>query len=118
MHVPAIESLAPWLKKDVKNRSPALTQWIAWCREQLEALTARPPAKFTDFRRPAAITCKCGDCAELKRFLEDPRESVHRFAIGRIVAVTSSSRSATTSWTWIYVTDPNEVASCPCMYEE
>jgi hypothetical protein len=81
VHVAAIDSLGPWLKKNVKKRSPALSGWIAWCREQLEALTARPPAKFTDLRRPAGITCKCGDCAELKRFLEDPNEPVHRFAV-------------------------------------
>ena len=81
VHIPAVEGLRPWLKKHLKKRSSALTRWIAWCRERLEALTARPPAKFTDLRRPAHITCKCGDCAELKRFLEDAGESVHRFAI-------------------------------------
>jgi hypothetical protein len=81
VHVPAIEGLRPWLKRHLKKRSSALTRWIAWCRERLEALTARPPAKFTDLRRPAHVTCKCGDCAELRRFLEDAGESVHRFAI-------------------------------------
>lgn len=80
-HVPAIEGLQGWLKANVKKRSPALSRWIAWCREQLESRTVRPPDKFTDLRRPAHLTCKCADCAELKRFLEDPGESVHRFAI-------------------------------------
>jgi hypothetical protein len=80
-HMPALERLRPWLKKNVKKPCAALTQWVASCREQLEALTARVPQEPIDFRRPAAITCNCADCAELKRFLEDPREPVHRFSI-------------------------------------
>jgi hypothetical protein len=80
-HMPALVNLRPWLKKNVKKPCPALTQWLTSCREQLEALTARAPQEPKDFRRAAAITCKCPDCAELKRFLEDPHESVHRFRV-------------------------------------
>ena len=78
-HMPALVSLRPWLKKNVKKPCPALAQWLASCREQLEALTARVPQEPKDYRRAAALTCKCAECAELKRFLEDPHESVHRF---------------------------------------
>jgi hypothetical protein len=80
-HMAALVSLQPWLKKNVKKPSDPLTEWLAWCREQLESLTARAPQEPTDFCRAAPITCNCADCAELKRFLEDPRESVHRFSI-------------------------------------
>src|SRR5205823_14007618 len=36
---------------------------------------------FRSFRRAAAISCACADCRELKRFLEDPQEQVHRFRV-------------------------------------
>ena len=80
-HVPALTKLSPWLKKEVKVPPAGLSHWIAACRERLESLTASPPQEPTDFRRSATIKCTCGDCGELKRFLEDPRESVHRFSI-------------------------------------
>jgi hypothetical protein len=78
--VPALESLRPWLKKNVKEPSAALGRWVAVCREQLEALTAQVPQEPTDFRREADISCKCADCAELKKFLKDPDEAAHRFS--------------------------------------
>jgi hypothetical protein len=81
VHIPALEGLQPWFKKNVKKPMAALAQWVASCREQLESLTARAPREPTDFRRTAAITCTCADCAELKQFLEDPRESMHRFRV-------------------------------------
>ena len=55
-HMPALVSLRPWLKKNVKKPSAALTQWVASCREQLESSRPGPPGT-DDFRRPAAITC-------------------------------------------------------------
>jgi hypothetical protein len=78
-HMKALMSLQPWLKKNLKKPSPAVTGWLASCRAQLEALTASAPWEPTDFRRPAAIACECAECAELKQFLQDPRENVHRF---------------------------------------
>jgi hypothetical protein len=79
VHVAALTALAPWLKKNVKKRCPPLAKWFASCRAQLEELTAQEPQQPADFRRDAAISCKCQDCAELKRFLRDPKEQVHRF---------------------------------------
>ena len=79
VHIKALVSLRPWLKKNVKKPFPPLAKWLDWVREQLEALTAQEPQKPADFRRAAPITCTCADCAELKRFLVDPREAVHRF---------------------------------------
>ncbi len=78
-HIKAIVSLSPWLKKHVKEPLPALTNWVGSVREQFETLTAREPQEPTDFRRAAPITCTCADCAELKQFLRDPHEPVHRF---------------------------------------
>ena len=79
VHVEVIVGLRPWLKKHVKVRFTALTKWLASVREQLEALTAREPQEPADFRRAAPLTCKCADCAALKQFLKDPRESARRF---------------------------------------
>ena len=80
-HVAALTTLAPWLGKNVEKPVPALSRWLAACRAQLEALTAAKPQAPTDLRRPASLGCKCADCAELKRFLSDPNEEVHRFRV-------------------------------------
>jgi hypothetical protein len=80
-HMPALVSLEPWLKKNLKKPCAPLTRWLASCREQLEVLTAKAPEEPTDFHRPGQTTCKCADCAELIRFLHDPKESAHRFTM-------------------------------------
>jgi hypothetical protein len=77
-HLAALTDLGPWVKKNLKKPCPALAGWVGACRGQLEALTGQAPKPFADLRRPAALTCRCEDCAGLKRFLEDPREEVHR----------------------------------------
>jgi hypothetical protein len=78
-HLEALTALQPWLKKNLHGPSPALSHWLAFCAQQLEALTAQEPQPPADFRRDAPSRCKCADCAELKRFLENPYESEHRF---------------------------------------
>jgi hypothetical protein len=80
-HITAIVSLRPWLEKHVNGAFAALTKWVDAVREQLEALTARAPEEPKDFRRAAPVDCQCELCTELKRFLEDPREAVHRFRV-------------------------------------
>jgi hypothetical protein len=80
-HVVALVSLRPWLAKHLNKPCPALSQWLAACRAQLEALTARVPQPPADWRRTADVSCKCADCAELRRFLKDPHEPVHRFSV-------------------------------------
>jgi 2OG-Fe(II) oxygenase superfamily len=80
-HLPALIGLGPWLEKNIKIPSSGLSRWVAVCREQLERLTSQAPREPTDFRREAAISCKCADCTELRRFLEDPSEAVHRFSM-------------------------------------
>jgi hypothetical protein len=78
-HVAGLTALQPWLEKNLKKPSAALSHWIDWCCEQLEALTARAPQAPADFRRAAALSCHCAACAALKRFLEDPHEQVYRY---------------------------------------
>ncbi len=51
------------------------------CLMELKALTATPVLSPTDWARRASIRCRCADCAELRRFLLDPKEQVHRFRI-------------------------------------
>jgi hypothetical protein len=81
VHIKAIVGLRPWLKKHVNETFAALTKWLDAIREQLEALTAREPQEPKDYRRAAPLSCTCSLCAELKRFLEDPGEAVHRFPV-------------------------------------
>lgn len=78
-HITALTDLQPWLKTHLKIRCDGASRWIAACRKQLEALTAEGPTPPSDFRREANIECTCADCAELRRFLSDPKEGVHRF---------------------------------------
>jgi hypothetical protein len=78
-HLAALMDLGPWLKKNVKEPVPALAHWLDACIGQLEALTAQEQQPPANFRRAAAISCKCADCAELRRFLDDPAEKEHRF---------------------------------------
>jgi hypothetical protein len=81
VHVAALTALAPWLPKNVARPSPALSRWIASCREQLETLTAQMPQPPSDWRRASALSCKCAECRELSRFLDDPQEQTHRFPV-------------------------------------
>jgi hypothetical protein len=78
-HMAALTDLEPWLRKNVKEPSAGLSRWLAACRTQLEALTEQMPQPPADFRRDAAISCKCADCAEMKRFLADPQAPVLHF---------------------------------------
>ena len=80
-HVAALTTLRPWLKKNVKKSCPQLSQWITACCGQLESLTAAIPQPPADFRRAASLSCKCADCADLKRFLQDPHEQQHSFRV-------------------------------------
>ncbi len=77
--ISALTALRPWLAENLDAPCESAARWVATCREQLIALTAREPTPPVDFRREANPDCKCADCAELKRFLSDPNERVHRF---------------------------------------
>jgi hypothetical protein len=83
VQIPALLALSSWLGKHLEQPSPALSGWLADCREQLEALTAAKPEPPTDFRREAKVACQCADCRELVAFLKDPQEKVHRFSVAK-----------------------------------
>ena len=70
-----------WVGFEGKALPSALSRWLAACCEQLEALTAAEPTAPADFRREANVRCDCADCKELKAFLKDPAERVHRFRV-------------------------------------
>lgn len=78
-HVAALTALGPWLENRLKTPCEPVARWLAACCGQLEALTAAEPVAPADFRRDAAVRCDCADCKELKAFLKDPAERVHRF---------------------------------------
>ncbi len=83
VQIKALAALRPWLEKNVAKPSAALARWLDSVREQLEAMTAQPPKEPADYRRAAPIKCGCADCAQLKRFLEDPNERVLRLKAGK-----------------------------------
>ncbi len=80
-HVAALTSLQSWLKAHLKSASPAVSSWLAACCTQLEALTVADSVAPTDYRRDANLSCTCADCADLRAFLQDPREKSHRFRV-------------------------------------
>lgn len=80
-HVAALTALGPWLKQRLKKPCEPISRWLAACCEQLEGLTASEPAAPADFRREANVRCDCVDCKELKAFLIDPAEKVHRVRV-------------------------------------
>lgn len=82
-HLAAIFKLQAWLCRHSGATSPAVLRWLAWCRAELEKLTAAPPAPPLDVRREAKISCTCGDCRELKNFLADRAATVHRFPVAK-----------------------------------
>jgi hypothetical protein len=82
LHAVQLPSLAE-LKRSMNGKlllaSGPLARWVASCIAELESLTAVEPKPPTDFRREARINCKCKNCAELNRFLDDPATPEHRF---------------------------------------
>ncbi len=79
IHILALTQLQPWYRMHVKHHCEAFAEWVAAVRAQLEELTAEEPQPPRDFRREANVTCKCADCHELRQFLQNPMEPIHRF---------------------------------------
>ncbi|HWE03486.1 MAG TPA: 2OG-Fe(II) oxygenase [Tepidisphaeraceae bacterium] len=79
--IPALLSLETWLAKNIKHRCLPLRRWLTTIREELESRVAHPPQAPADWRRNSKISCKCGDCAELRKFLDDPAAEKGRFAM-------------------------------------
>ena len=69
----AIFALEPRLGK-LSKPNEAISLWLAGCRETLRSRTATPPVKPRDYRRAHELSCSCGDCRQLSRFLADPEQ--------------------------------------------
>jgi hypothetical protein len=82
-HLAAIFALEPWLVRRKSKPNRAISHWLAQCRESLKTIVANPPQEPTDFRRLAKLSCKCSDCRELSKFLDNPDEPVHRFSAAK-----------------------------------
>lgn len=52
-----------------------------YCLAELRARTAAPVEPPATWARDATIDCRCPDCRELARYLRDPAEQSHRFAV-------------------------------------
>lgn len=81
VHIQALTQLQPCFRSQLKQHREVVAEWVAAVRAQLEGLTAAEPQTPTDFRREASVSCQCAECKELKRFLQDPTEPVHRFRV-------------------------------------
>jgi hypothetical protein len=81
VQVPVLLDLAPWLTRNVKRPSAPLSRWLAAVLEALQARAADPPREPADWRRDSATNCKCADCRELSRFLQDPDQETLRLPL-------------------------------------
>ncbi len=63
--------------------SAAISKWLSACRAELERRTHSAPQKPTDYRRAAELSCNCGDCRALARFLADPDQPQARFPLAK-----------------------------------
>ena len=59
--------------------TPAFFELWRHCTGFLLARSEFPPSQPTDWAQPAKLDCGCADCAELKRFAEDPQSQIYRF---------------------------------------
>jgi predicted 2-oxoglutarate/Fe(II)-dependent dioxygenase YbiX len=83
VHLKAIFGLEAWMIRKLNKPSGAISQWLKHCRTELEQRTARAPTPPADFRRADKLSCKCGDCRQLSRFLADPHQSVLRLPLAK-----------------------------------
>jgi predicted 2-oxoglutarate/Fe(II)-dependent dioxygenase YbiX len=81
VQIPALLSLERWLKRNVNHSSAALQRWLTAVVEELETRVAHPPQEPLDWRRKSATGCRCSDCKELSRFLEDPNTKTLRLPL-------------------------------------
>ena len=83
VQVPLLVGLETWPARNVKHPSLPLGRWLTAIREQLESRIAHPPQAPADWRRKSNFSCKCRDCGELRRFLDDPGAEKARFPLAK-----------------------------------
>ena len=81
-HLTAIFKLAPRLGT-LSPPGKAIAHWLSACRRELQMRTARAPQAPGDYRRDARLSCKCGDCRVLSRFLANPNERECRMPLNK-----------------------------------
>jgi len=81
-HLAAIFALEARLD-ELAESNAAISHWLAVCRQELEARTARAPQKPADYRRAHELSCSCGDCSQLSRFLADPGQRENRMPLNK-----------------------------------
>lgn len=83
VQAPVLLKLESWLTRNIKHPCAPLGRWLTACRESLESRAAQPPREPTDWRREPATGCKCADCQELSRFLDDPNRETLRLPLAQ-----------------------------------
>ncbi len=81
VHIAVIFELESLFNRKVNETNRVLARWLAHCRTELEQRTSHAPVPPPDSRRADKLSCRCGDCLELSRFLADPVESIHHFRV-------------------------------------
>lgn len=82
-HLKAIFDLESWLVRRLQGPNRAVSRWLEHCRRELQKRTKQAPTAPADFRRADELSCKCGDCRELSRFLVDPHQPVLRLPLAK-----------------------------------
>jgi hypothetical protein len=78
--VPAVKTMYQWTTREtalVEGRQQILEHCIA----ELGRLTEKPVQEPKDWAQAITLRCQCADCQELRQFLRDPKEKVHRFRV-------------------------------------
>ena len=83
VHLKTIFGLEAWLTRKLNKPSRPISRWLSHCRGELDRRTRHAPEPPADYRRPDKLSCTCGDCRELSRFLTDPHESGHHFPVAQ-----------------------------------
>jgi hypothetical protein len=83
VQVPSLLGLEKWLARNVKHPFAPLVRWLTSIRAELESRISHPPQAPTDWRRSSKFSCKCRDCAELRRFLDDASLEKARFPLAK-----------------------------------
>tara|TARA_R110002110_G_scaffold111137_2_gene276828 strand:+ start:22781 stop:25153 length:2373 start_codon:yes stop_codon:yes gene_type:complete len=79
-HLAAIFALQPRLG-NLSAPNQAISRWLETCREVLQLRTAAAPVKPQDYRRARELSCNCGDCRQLSRFLADAEQKELRLPL-------------------------------------
>jgi hypothetical protein len=77
---PDLKTISGWLS-EIPAARPVYRQLRDHCLAELQAATAEPVVRPSDWRRDAPLTCKCADCRALAAFLEDPTRPEGRFPL-------------------------------------